>query len=316
MTFAHTALIFPGQGSQMVGMGKNLAENNPVVRQTFEEADEILGYALSDLCFNGPADVLNETSRSQPALYVAGIATLRALYNTLAEEVQPGAVAGHSLGQLTALTAAGSMSFSDGLNLVQRRGELMRDADQLEPGGMAALLGPDIETVEGVCTEATTETGGVVVVANDNCPGQVVIAGAEAALNRAMELAKEAGAKRVVRLDVSIAAHSPLMAPIADDFAGAVNVTPMHPPVLAVIGNVSADVLPGMEAARAELKAQLTSRVRWTESVQRMRAIGIEHFVELGSGKVLTGLLRRIDRGASGTVIDSVEGLETYVLQL
>lgn len=315
MSLAHTAFVFPGQGSQMVGMGKDLAENNPVVRQTFDEADEILGYSLSNLCFNGPAEALNETSRSQPALYVAGIATLRALYYELGEEVQPGAVAGHSLGQLTALTSAGSMSFPDGLKLVQRRGELMRDADQLDPGGMIALLGPGIETVERVCAEAARETGGVVVVANDNCPGQVVIAGAETALNRAMALAKDAGAKRVVRLDVSIAAHSPLMASIADDFAVAVDGTPLHPPMVPVIGNVAADLLPDTEAVRADIKAQLTSRVRWTESIERMRAMGIESFVELGSAKVLTGLLRRIDRRATGVAVDSPETLAAYVEQ-
>ncbi len=306
-----TAFVFPGQGSQFVGMGKALYAQYRVARQTFDEADGLLGFDLARLCFEGPQEALNDTANTQPALYVAGIAALRVLYETaLGESFSPAYVAGHSLGELTALTAAGAMSFSDGLRLVRRRGELMRDADQHSPGGMVALLGLSIEQVEAICAQARGEAQGELVVANDNCPGQVVIAGSEAALEAAMRRASEAGARRVVRLPVSIAAHSPLMARAAEEFRTALEATPFYPPRIPVIGNTQATPLTTVEAIRHELSNQLTARVRWTESVQAMVAAGVRTFIELGSQDVLKGLIRRIARDVTVQVVDSPDGIE------
>lgn len=307
---AVTAFLFPGQGSQAVGMGARLAAEHRVARQTFEEADDLLGFALSRLCFAGPPDTLTDTINAQPALYVAGIAALRALYETLPiDSFQPAFVAGHSLGELTALTAAGALSFPDGVLLVRRRGELMREAGQHSPGGMAAVLGLDTPLIEQACADARTATGGVVVVANDNCPGQVVIAGDEQALAEASARLEAAGAKRVMRLPVSIAAHSPLMARVQDEFRRALAAVRFDPPLIPIVGNTQARPLTGADDVRAELGDQLTSPVRWTQSVQAMLAAGITTFVELGSGDVLAGLVKRIARETTRHVVDSPEGL-------
>ncbi|MBN1313282.1 MAG: ACP S-malonyltransferase [Anaerolineae bacterium] len=308
---ATTAFVFPGQGSQSVGMGAALAAQCPVARQTFEEADDLLGFALSKLCFEGPAETLTETINAQPALYVAGIAAMRSLYTVWGDTpFQPACVAGHSLGELTALTAAGALSFPDGLKLVRRRGELMQDAGQHSPGGMAALLGLDREAVEVVCTEAAKATEGIVVIANDNCPGQIVIAGDEATLAQAIEGATAAGARRAVRLPVTIASHSPLMTHVADEFRAAAEAMPFSAPVVPIIGNTQASQLTSIEEICAELGNQLISPVRWTESVQVMKGMGITTYVEFGSKNVLTGLLKRIDREAVGYVVDTPEGIE------
>lgn len=306
-----TAFVFPGQGSQGVGMGAALAERYRVARQTFEEADDLLGFALSKLCFEGPEERLTETLNAQPALYVAGIAAMRTLYLVWDDApFQPACVAGHSLGELTALVAAGALTFPDGLKLVRRRGELMRDAGQNSPGGMAALLGLERDTVEAICAEVRQAGGGVMVVANDNCPGQLVIAGDEVSLAQALERAGAAGAKRAVRLPVTIASHSPLMAQAADDFRAAVDATPFTKPVVPIIGNTQARQLESAEDIRAELSAQLTSPVRWTESVQAMMGMGIKTYVEFGSKDVLVGLIKRIDREAARYVVDRPEGAE------
>jgi [acyl-carrier-protein] S-malonyltransferase len=306
-----TAFVFPGQGSQSVGMGAALVAQYPIARQTFEEADDLLGIALSKLCFEGPEETLTETINAQPALYVAGVAAMRALYFIWDDApFKPACVAGHSLGELTALTASGALSFADGLKLVRRRGELMRDAGQHSPGGMAALLGLEREAVEAVCKEASQATGGVAVLANDNCPGQLVIAGDEITLPQAIERATAAGARRAVRLPVSIGSHSPLMARAADDFRAAVEATPFGTPIAPIIGNTQARQLTSTEEIRSELSAQLTSPVRWTESVQAMASLGIKSYVEFGNKNVLTGLLKRIDREATGYVVDTPEGVE------
>jgi [acyl-carrier-protein] S-malonyltransferase len=305
-----TALLFPGQGSQYVGMGKALADEYRMAMQTFQEADDILGFSLSTLCWEGPEDALSETSNTQPALYVCGIAALRTLYEVLGESFQPAYVAGHSLGELTALTAAGALSFPDGLRLVRRRGELMRDADKHSPGGMAATLGLDLLQAEAICQEAREATGAQVLVANDNCPGQVVIAGDESALRVAMEAATAAGAKRVVRLPVSIAAHSPLMARASEDFQKALKATTFHPPQIPVIANTSAQPLTTLDEIYEELNNQLTLRVRWTESVQAMLMKSVTTFLELGSKDVLKGLVKRISRDATTYVVDSPEGIQ------
>ena len=295
-----TAFIFPGQGSQTVGMGKDLAAGYLVAKQTFDEADSILGFFLSKLMWEGPAEELNETVNTQPALYLHSIAAYRT-FSSLST-LQPAAVAGHSLGELSALTASGALSFADGLRLVRTRGELMKRAGDLNPGGMAAILGVDIPTLDKVCAEAST-TDEIVQVANDNCPGQVVISGHKPALERAMAGAKAAGAKRALPLPVSIAAHSPLMDSIQQEWNAAVDACAINDAVILVMGNVHADVIRTADELRADIKAQMQSRVRWTESVQGMSGNGIQTYVEVGSGTVLLGLIKRIDSSAIGIAL-------------
>ena len=291
-----TAFVFPGQGSQAAGMGKELAEIYPIAKETFDEADSLLGFSLSQLMWNGPAEELNETVNTQPALYIHSVAVWRA-FSLHHQGFQPVAVAGHSLGELSALTASEALSFSDGLRLVRRRGELMKRAGELNPGGMAAILGVDIPTLDKVCAEAST-TDEIVQVANDNCPGQVVISGHRSALERAMAGAKAAGAKRALPLQVSIAAHSPLMASIQEEWNAAVDACAIGKPQIPVVGNVHAKSMLTAEELRADIKAQMQSRVRWTESVQLMQANGVQAYVEAGSGEVLLGMVKRIDPSA------------------
>jgi [acyl-carrier-protein] S-malonyltransferase len=288
-----TAFVFPGQGSQAVGMGKELAEQFPVAKAIFDEADAILGVSLSQLMWHGPAEALNETVNTQPALYVHSIAAWRTFTNLYPDQ-KPATVAGHSLGELSALTASGALSFSDGIRLVRRRGELMKRAGELNPGGMAAILNLEIPVLDKVCAEASTATE-VVQVANDNCPGQVVISGHKPALERALEGAKAAGAKRALPLQVSIAAHSPLMDSIQAEWNAAVDACAFETPLIPVIGNVHAKPMLAADELRADIKAQMQSRVRWTESVQLMLANGIRTYIEAGAGEVLLGLIKRID---------------------
>ena len=291
-----TAFVFPGQGSQAVGMGKELTETYPVAKETFEEADSILGFSLSQLMWNGPAEELNETVNTQPALYVHSIAVWRT-FTLHDREFWPASVAGHSLGELSALTASGALSFSDGLRLVRTRGELMKRAGDHNPGGMAAILGVDIPTLDRVCAEASTADE-IVQVANDNCPGQVVISGHKSALERATAGAKAAGAKRALPLQVSIAAHSPLMATMQAEWNATVETCVMENPAVPVVGNVHARPMLTADELRADIKAQMQSRVRWTESVQWMQRNGILVYVEAGSGEVLLGMIKRIDPAA------------------
>lgn len=287
-----TAFIFPGQGSQAVGMGKELTEAYSIAKQTFDEADSILGFSLSNLMINGVADELNDTANTQPALFIHSMASFR-VFSHLYPNVQPASVAGHSLGELSALCAAGAFSFEDGLRLVRTRGELMKRAGELNPGGMAAILGLDIPTLDKVCAEASAENE-LVQVANDNCPGQVVISGAKPAVERAMALAKSAGAKRALPLAVSIAAHSPLMDSIQAEWNQAVDNAQFSNPQIPVYGNVRASILKTADDCRADLKAQMQSRVKWTDTIKAMSATGINIFVEVGTGAVLGGLVKRI----------------------
>jgi [acyl-carrier-protein] S-malonyltransferase len=291
-----TAFVFPGQGSQAVGMGRDLAAQYPIAKDTFEEADASLGLSLSQLMWEGPESDLNETINTQPALYVHSIAAYR-IFSSLYPDFKPVAVAGHSLGELSALTASGALSFSDGLRLVRTRGELMKRAGELNPGGMAAVLGVDIPTLDSVCEEASTADE-IVQVANDNCPGQVVISGHKPAVERAIVGAKSAGAKRALPLPISIAAHSPLMDSIQSDWNAAVDACAMSNPAIPVISNVHAKALTVADELRADIKSQMQSRVRWTESVQMMLGSGIQAYVEVGSGEVLSGLIKRIDASA------------------
>ena len=288
-----TAFLFPGQGSQAVGMGRDLAAQFLVAKETFEEVDATLGFPFSQLMWEGPETELNETVNTQPALYVHSIAAYRT-FSHLYPDFKPVAVAGHSLGELSALTASGALSFSDGLRLVRTRGELMKRAGELNPGGMAAILGVNIPTLDKVCEEAST-IDEIVQVANDNCLGQVVISGHKPALERAMAAAKAAGAKRALPLPVSIAAHSPLMDSIQGEWNAAVDACMMSDPSIPVISNVHAKAMTVADELRADIKAQMQSRVRWTESVQMMIGSGIQAYVEVGSGEVLLGLIKRID---------------------
>lgn len=306
-----TAFLFPGQGSQAVGMSKTLAETYPIVKHTFEQANDILGYDLATLCFEGPAEQLNETIHTQPALFVAGAATFRALNEKFPSA--PAFVAGHSLGEFTALVASGALTFEDGLRLVHKRASLMQDAGEKSPGAVAALLGLDIETVKSLCVDAQNLTGEVVVLANDNCPGQVVISGSNLALDKALELATERGAKRAVKLAVSVAVHSPLMKAAGEEFKVAVEQTPLQTPQIPIVANVTAQPLTDVEAIRQELAEQITSSVRWTESIQTMLAEGVDTFVELGPGGVLKGLLKRIDRSANGFSIETPDDVEKFI---
>ena len=292
-----TALVFPGQGSQTVGMGKDLAAQYSIAKQTFEEADSILGFSLSTLMWDGPDTDLNDTVNTQPALYVHSLAAFRT-FSHLFPDLKPASLAGHSLGELSALAASGAFSFEDGLRLVRKRGELMKHAGTLAPGGMAAILGLDIPSLDKVCLEASTPDE-LVQVANDNCPGQVVISGAKAAVERAMVAAKAAGAKRALPLAVSIAAHSPLMGSIQEEWNEAVNNANFLTPQIPVIGNVFAATLGDEAAARSDIISQMQSRVRWTESVRLMAAQGVSNFVEVGTGTVLGGLVKRIADGVA-----------------
>jgi [acyl-carrier-protein] S-malonyltransferase len=291
-----TAFVFPGQGSQAVGMGKELAETYPIAKETFDEANSVLSLTLSQLMWNGPAEELNETINTQPALYIHSIAAWRT-FAILEQDFKPATVAGHSLGELSALTASGALSFSDGLTLVRTRGELMKRAGELNPGGMAAILGVDILTLDKVCAAAST-TDEIVQVANDNCPGQVVISGHKTALERAITGAKAAGAKRALALQVSIAAHSPLMASIQEEWNAAVDACAIEKPTIPVVGNVHAKPMLTADELRADIKAQMQSRVRWTESVQLMQMNGMQAYVEAGNGEVLLGMIKRIDPNA------------------
>ncbi|MDT8305241.1 MAG: ACP S-malonyltransferase [Anaerolineae bacterium] len=295
-----TAYLFPGQGSQHVGMGRALYEREPAARAVFDQADRLLSFSLSALCFEGPEAALTDTVNQQPALYVTGIAAWRVIQEQ-GEPQWPAAAyfAGHSLGEFTALTAAGSLEFADGLALVRCRGELMKGAGETAPGAMAAVLGLDGDAVAVACREAQARTGRPVQLANDNCPGQLVISGDGEALALAMDMVRQAGARKVVPLPITIAAHSPLMATAAAEFAVAVADTPLRPPRALVVGNTTAQPLVDVAAIRAELIAQLTGSVRWTESIRYLRGQGVERFVEVGPGDVLTGLMKRIDRGAA-----------------
>ncbi len=297
------AFLFPGQGSQSVGMGQSLAQVYPAANDIFRQADEILGFPLSQLAWEGPEDCLNDTINTQPALFTHSIAVLQVI-RSLNLDLLPSFLAGHSMGELSALVAAGAVSFSDGLHLVRIRGELMKRAGNLTPGGMAAIMGLDIPQIEQLCREASTPSE-IVQVANDNCPGQVVISGSNTALDRVQPLLEQAGARRVIRLAVSIAAHSPYMSPSQIDFNQAIAATLIRNPLIPIISNVSASPMLVADEIKNDLQNQLTHRVRWTESIQYLISQGISEFFEIGNGSVLSGLIKRIDRAAVAMTLGS-----------
>ena len=301
-----SALLFPGQGSQYVGMGQALAQLEPLAAQVFAQADSILGFSLSQLCWHGPADDLNDTPFTQPAIFTHSIALLRVLQARL-PGVAPAAAAGHSMGEISALVAGESLSFEDGLALVRERGLAMKQAGERLPGGMAAVLGLDLERVEQVCVLASQSTHSVIGVANDNSPGQVVISGDEAGLLQAMDLLKQAGARKVVRLAVSIAAHSPLMASAQERFGRAVERAQLRPASIPVYGNVEAAPLQSAASIEQDLRNQLTMRVRWTETIRRLSAAGVTSLLEVGPGNVLTSLAKRIEPGLQALALDGVD---------
>lgn len=302
-------LLFPGQGSQFVGMGRDLAAAFPVARRTFEEADEALGLPLSRLCWEGPETELTATVNAQPAILVHSIAVHRVLADQLDGVVL---AAGHSLGEFTAYVAAGALSFADGVRTVRRRGELMYRSGQERPGTMAALLGLEDDAAEQVCAEASRQ-GGECVPANYNSPGQIVISGDVPTVERAMELARAAGAKRAVRLNVSGAFHSPLMQVAEAGLDAQLAGVALSPPRYPVVSNVTAEPVSDVVEARRLLIRQLTAPVRWSASVRTMVAGGVQRFLELGPGTVLSGLLKRIDRTATARAVSSPEDIDALV---
>lgn len=293
LDYQKTAFVFPGQGSQAVGMGRELAETYPAAREIFEQANAILGFDFSKLLWEGPEADLTDTLNTQPALFTHSLAAWR-VFQTLHPGVNPVTMAGHSLGELSAIAAAGALPFDEGLRLVRRRGELMKRAGEINPGGMAAIILLDIPTLDRICAEASAP-GEIVQVANDNCPGQVVISGSKPALERALTLAKAAGARRAIPLAVSIGAHSPLMDSIQADWDAAVDAAAFTDAVIPVVGNVYAGPITSAADLRADVKAQMQSRVRWTESVRFMLAQGITTFVEAGPDTVLGGMIKRVE---------------------
>lgn len=299
------AVLFPGQGSQEVGMGRSLAESEPVARETFQEADEILETSLTRLMWEGPEDELVLTRNAQPAILAHSVAVWRVVRDTLG----PVAVgAGHSLGEFSAWVAAGAISFPDAVELVRLRGELMFRAGEQRPGTMAALLGLDGDAAEEVCIHATEGTDSVVVPANLNAPGQVVISGDADAVERAVSGARAAGARKAIPLSVSGAFHSPLMEPAVEGLRERLERVKFERPEFPVVSNVTAQPVADPDEIAALLLQQLTSPVRWAESIETMLEAGVDDFVELGPGSVLTGLNRRNARGVpSRAVQDSVD---------
>lgn len=294
------ALVFPGQGSQYVGMGQHLNGASDTARRIFRQADEALGFSLSRLCFEGPADELEDTYNSQPAILTVSYAALEALrerLGNLGEVLSPVCVAGHSLGEYTAMVSAGVIDFSDALQLVRERGRLMREAGTERPGGMAAVIGLSSEQLAAVCAEASRD-GGIVVVANDNCPGQTVISGEIAALERAMALASAAGAKRVVRLGISIASHSPLMERASQQLSDLVQKVSFREPVTPVVSNITGRFVTSVDELKRNVGQHMVRPVMWTGSVREMVDHGVDTFLEVGPGQVLSGLIRRVKREA------------------
>jgi len=285
------AYVFPGQGSQFPGMGKNLYESSVFAKKLFEQANETLGFRISDSMFTGTEEELRQTKVTQPAIFLHSVIAFKSIENN-----KPEMVAGHSLGEFSALVACGVLSFEDGLQLVSARAQAMQKACEAGPSSMAAVLGLEDDKVEAVCATIRETTGEVVVPANYNCPGQLVISGSVKGIDLACEQLKAAGAKRALVLPVGGAFHSPFMASAQDELKNAIEKTTFYTPVCAVYQNVAAKAVVEKDEIKKNLIDQLTSAVRWTQSVQAMIADGASHFTEIGPGKVLQGLIQKIDK--------------------
>lgn len=308
---SNIAFLFPGQGSQAVGMGKELAEKYPVAKQTFEEADEALGYKISQLCFEGPEDQLKLTEITQPAILTASVAAWRVLNE---KGIAPALVAGHSLGEYSAHVAAGTLSFADAVRTVRNRGKYMQEAVPVGMGGMAAILGMDFEKVTAVCADAAQ--GEVCAPANINSPEQIAISGHAGAVERARKLAEERGAKRAIALAVSAPFHSSLMKPAQDRLAQDLNAIQFNDSKVPVVCNVDAAVVQNASASKEALIRQVTGAVRWVDCMKLMIAKGISTYVEVGPGKVLCGLMRQIDRSKTCVNVGDEASLQKTLEQL
>ncbi|MBF0784717.1 ACP S-malonyltransferase [Muribacter muris] len=303
------AMVFPGQGSQAIGMLADLAPLYPVVKQTFQQASEVLGYDLWDLVQNGTAEALGQTERTQPALLAASVALFR-IWQQKFPAQQPSVMAGHSLGEYSALVCAGVLDFQQAIKLVELRGQLMQQAMPAGTGAMYAIIGLDNQPIIDACANAAAETGEVVSAVNFNSPGQVVIAGTKTAAERAAALCKEAGAKRALPLAVSVPSHCALMKPAAEKLAAVLQKISLNPPLVNVINNVDVAVEKDLEAIRDALVRQLYSPVRWTETVEKMAEQGITMLYEIGPNKVLTGLTKRIVADLSAQAVNDVPSFE------
>jgi len=325
------AFLFPGQGSQTIGMGADIFEASPAARRVFESADQALGIPLSTICFQGPDEVLRETINTQPAIVTVSLALLAALQEALTEHTSswsspliPGFTAGHSVGEYAALVSSGALHLQDAIRLVRERGRLMHHEGTVCPGGMAAVIGMDADILQEVCREATAQSVAMLVdanhpglgqvsVANFNAPGQIVISGEQGALNLAMELAKARGAKRVIPLSVSGAFHSQVMQPAAEGLAQIIISSEIYDATIPVIGNIHATPLTEAHAIREELTEQIAAPVQWIRTIEYLADAGVTTFLEIGPGQALTGMIKRIVKGVTTLNVSSVTDIEKTV---
>jgi [acyl-carrier-protein] S-malonyltransferase len=305
----HTALVFPGQGSQHPGMGKDVAEASAAARLVFEEMDDALDFSITRLCFEGPEEDLKLTANTQPAILATSIALLAALRERTG--IQPDVVAGHSLGEYSAIVAAGGLSGGEALKIVRSRGQFMQEAVPVGQGAMAAILGPSLEEIEQICAEAAE--GEVVSAANINAPGQIVIAGTKGAVDRAIAIAKARGVRRALPLPVSAPFHCALMKPAEERLKPVLDAAPFRPLRVPLVTNVDASPVGTDHAVRNALVRQVVSPVRWVESVEKMIQMGVRRFVEVGPGSVLTGLIKRIDPSVELVNVNNAESLNGIV---